>query len=125
MGGGGVIFKGCLHRPDRQECELCRVNWDRVVCELAVLKITEIATMGMLAAQVGLLSVDAIKDRCRVSSYWPAFCRAVIANQVPGGFLPGALGNCVVGWARADVELLQEVTESPSRTGHSGERMAA
>lgn len=68
---------------------------------IPVLGIAQVATEELLAAQLGLRTVEQIKENCRKSVYWPEFCRAAKAGQVSGDWLPGALGGIVLGWAKA------------------------
>ncbi len=70
-------------------------------CNLAVLGVAQVATDELLAAQLGLRTVEQIKENCCKSVYWPDFCQAAKAGQVNDDWLPGALGRVVLGWAKA------------------------
>jgi hypothetical protein len=68
---------------------------------LAVVGVGQVATEELLAAQLGLRTMEQIKENCRKSVYWPEFCQAAKAGQVSAAWLPGALGRVVLGWAKS------------------------
>jgi hypothetical protein len=67
---------------------------------LAVLGVAQVATEELLAAQLGLRTLEQIREHCRRSVYWPDFCQAAKTGQVKGDWLPGALGRVVLAWAK-------------------------
>jgi len=67
--------------------------------QLAVLAVALVTTEELLAAQLGLRTLEQIKENCCKSVYWPDFCQAAKAGQVNEDWLPGALGRVVLGWA--------------------------
>ena len=76
-------------------------EWQRLTLDIAVLGVAEVATGEMLAAQLGLRTVEQMKENCSKSVYWKQFCDAAKAGQVQEDWLPGALGRVVVDWAKA------------------------
>jgi hypothetical protein len=72
-----------------------------VAQSLAVLGVAQVATEELLAAQLGLRTLEQIRENCRKSVYWPEFCQAAKAGQVSADWLPGALGRVVLAWAKA------------------------
>jgi hypothetical protein len=68
---------------------------------LAVVGVGQVATEELLAAQLGLRTMEQIKENCHTSVYWPGFCQAAKAGRVNADWLPGALGRVVLGWANA------------------------
>jgi len=67
---------------------------------LPIFGIAQVATEALLAVQFHIANFDTIRTNCRESVYWPDFVRLVAAGQVPPNWLPGALGRCVIGWAK-------------------------
>jgi hypothetical protein len=67
---------------------------------LAVLGVAQVATEELLAAQLGLRTLEQIRENCRKSVYWPDFCQAAKAGRVSADWLPGAIGRVVLGWAK-------------------------
>lgn len=67
---------------------------------LAIIAVAEVATIELLAAQLGRRSVEQIKGNILQSSYWPDFVELAQAGEVPADWLPGALGSVVLGWAK-------------------------
>jgi len=77
---------------------------------LAVLAVAQVATEELLAAQLGLRTLEQIKENCRKSVYWPDFCEAAKAGHVNADWLPGALGRVVLAWAKADGEAVAMIS---------------
>ena len=75
-------------------------EWEELDLSLAVLGVAQVAIGEMLAAQLGLRTFELIKENCGKSVYWPHFCQAAKAGQVKEDWLPGALGQVVLGWAK-------------------------
>jgi len=71
---------------------------------VAVLGVAQVATEELLAAQLGLRTIEQIRVICRKSVYWPEFCEVARTGRVNDDWLPGALGRVVLGWAEADGE---------------------
>lgn len=68
--------------------------------ELAILGVSEVASLAMVSALLNKSSVEEVRAKCEASVYWPAFCRAVAAGYDPEDKLPGAIGRCVKNWAQ-------------------------
>jgi hypothetical protein len=75
-------------------------EWKELDLSLAVLGVAEVATGELLAAQLGLRTFEQVKENCAASVYWPRFCQAAKAGQVKEDWLPGALGQVVLGWGK-------------------------
>ena len=75
-------------------------EWGELDLSLAVLGVAQVATGEMLAVQLGLRAFEQIKENCVASVYWSRFCQAAKAGQVREDWLPGALGQVVLGWAK-------------------------
>jgi hypothetical protein len=75
-------------------------EWAELNLSLAVLGVAQVATEELLGAQLGLWAFEQIKENCGESVYWPHFCQAAKAGQVREDWLPGALGQVVLGWAK-------------------------
>ena len=75
-------------------------EWEELNLSLAVLGVAEVATAELLAAQLGLRTFGQIKANCAASVYWPRFCQAAKGGQVKEDWLPGALGQVVLGWGK-------------------------
>lgn len=76
-------------------------EWQRLTFDIAVLGVAQVATGELLAAQLGLRTVEQMKENFAKSVYWKQFCDAAKAGQVQEDWLPGALGRVVVDWAKA------------------------
>ena len=75
-------------------------EWGELDLSLAVLGVAQVATAELLAAQLGLRTFEQIKANCAASVYWPRFCQAAKGGQVKEDWLPGALGQVVLGWGK-------------------------
>jgi hypothetical protein len=75
-------------------------EWAELDLSLAVLGVAQVATEELLAAQLGLRTFEQMKANCGASVYWPRFCQGAKAGQVKEVWLPGALGQVVLGWAK-------------------------
>jgi hypothetical protein len=74
---------------------------ERLALPLAVLGVAQVATEEMLAAQLGLHTMDQVKENCLKNVYWPAFCQAAKAGKANEDWLPGALSRVALGWAKS------------------------
>jgi hypothetical protein len=70
------------------------------VRDLAELGIAEVATWGLVKVQVRMGTVEDLKREVVSSVYWPRFSALAKAGAINDGWLPGALGQCVLGWAK-------------------------
>jgi len=72
--------------------------------EVAIAGIAETAAQEMLSAMIQTGEITAIREACKRDPYWPAFCAAAKAGAVPETWLPGAIGRCVLNWAKTPTE---------------------
>lgn len=68
---------------------------------IASIAIGEIASLQLLAAQVGLDNFAGMKRAIQSSVYWPEFVKEAKAGQIAESWLPGMIGKVVLGWAKA------------------------
>lgn len=69
---------------------------------LAVLGVAEAAELALIHSQIGQRNVEEIKRAVTCSAYWSDFVELARVGAVPTNWLPGVLGNVVLGWARAE-----------------------
>jgi len=68
--------------------------------EPCIIGIAQTASEGFVLAQLRRSELDEVKEALQESVYWPEFCALAKAGKIDDAWLPGALGRCVLMWAK-------------------------
>jgi hypothetical protein len=77
-----------------------RSEMDVALGAIAISGIAETATHELVRAQLRKGDIADIRTACEADPHWATFVRLASEGNVPENWLPGALGACVLGWAR-------------------------
>ena len=72
--------------------------------EIAIAGIAVTASEELLSAMMKSGDITKIREACKKDPHWPAFCAAARAGHVPETWLAGAIGKCVLNWAKTPTE---------------------